>query len=75
MDTTPHEYLKEQMNTTIEVYTLNNKRYSGELKGIDNCENIHLNNTMEYQNEGEDSIFLGTTLINGGNVAFFNVIN
>lgn len=74
MSLPPYEFLKDKIKSQIEVHTHNNKIYRGSFENIDDLSNVHLNEAIEITDKTNDPIYLGTTLINGGNVSFFNII-
>ncbi|KAM0671193.1 putative small nuclear ribonucleoprotein [Ordospora colligata] len=67
------DVLKNSRNKYVKVMTLNNKMYRGMLESFD----MHVNTYLKegyIEAEGSEEVFVGDVLINGGTIAFFDIM-
>ncbi|AFM98711.1 putative small nuclear ribonucleoprotein [Encephalitozoon hellem] len=67
------EILKKNRSKSVRIITLNNKTYRGVLENFDMHVNTHLKDSY-LQADGEEEIYIGEVLINGGTIACFDIM-
>lgn len=67
MCNSPYNYLKQNIGKKVEVFTFNNKKYEGVLKGVDIYANIYLCQVLK-------DVIIEKILINGVNVMMINFL-
>lgn len=71
MNLLPSQILNENINKKVKLHMRKDKMYTGILKEFDEHGNIYMEDVYEI-NEGNCSVSIGNSVINGGTVAMID---
>lgn len=69
----PKQWLETSINSQITLFTRKKKKFTGTLLGIDDHFNLLMDNVVE--SDGDSTIEMGRTLINGGMVTLIEFVS